>query len=67
MTDSFWTDGPAAYEKGLKQQFEALQKALQKKLAACNDPTTRQKIEYELYDLEKLYHQKLNGSDHNIH
>ena len=49
----FIPGGAAAYEKGLRQEYESARVRLEARLKECADPLQRQAIEKELRDLKE--------------
>lgn len=62
MTDSFWTGGPDAYAKGLREQYEPLLANLRKRFDSA-DETDRAKLESEIARTEAEYKSQLNAID----
>lgn len=62
MTNHFWEGGPAAYAKGLHEQFLKAKGALEAKMAS-SDEEERKTLEKEARQLEKDYESKRDGID----
>jgi len=63
MTASFWTGGPEAYAKALRQQYQSLLGELRKRHKTA-DPSERTELESEIARTKAEYKSKLDSIDH---
>jgi|GEM_PF-5656964 len=63
MTNSFWTGGPAAYARGVKEHYQEKNTELHARLKDCRDDTKRKEIEQEIAAAKAELKDKLGGSD----
>ena len=59
MIDSLWTGGPAAYEKGLTQEYLQNLRKLQSRLASCAQSAEKLQIDAEIARLHADYKRRL--------
>jgi hypothetical protein len=57
----FWTGGAGAYEKALREQYEAARATLQAQLDQTDEPSERQPILNEMEELKKEYEERMDG------
>ncbi|MGD9854938.1 MAG: hypothetical protein AB7U20_08295 [Planctomycetaceae bacterium] len=61
MSDSFWTGGADAYERGLRKHYEPQLHELRARCEACADDASRARLESELNAIEVEYRLKLDA------
>jgi hypothetical protein len=57
----FWERGASAYQKALRQEYEAACKLLHARLSQSDDPQQRQAVMTELEDLKKDFKKRTEG------
>ncbi|HBO46136.1 MAG TPA: hypothetical protein DD670_19870 [Planctomycetaceae bacterium] len=62
----FIAGGAAAYEKGLRQEYESARARLEARLKECADPSQRHAIEEELRDLKEDFKSRLRRMRHSL-
>ncbi len=62
MTDSFWTGGPDAYSKGLREQYKSQLNELRERRDNARD-ADRVELDAEIERLEAKYKSKLDSID----
>lgn len=66
MDDPFWTGGPAAYTKELREKHKKTISELQSRLSETTDETDREELAAKIAESEDELRSKLKGIDESL-